>query len=176
MARSRSRGLRLIRGIQPSHFCRSTEKNVFMDNPYSSPVAFDQKLESSRGNRHYGGIRRLPYLGIAIGMGVVQNILVGLIASDEALQSLSLFVVIGFLILSFVPVYYRLMNIGMNPWWCLLMIVPIANLFIGIRCLVCQEGYEDTKKLDTAGKVVTFIVVGLFLLVIGMVIVSLMLP
>jgi hypothetical protein len=175
MARSRSRGLRLIRGIQPNHFCRSTEKNVFMDNPYSSPVAFDQKLESSRGNRHYGGIRRLPYLGIAIGMGVVQNILVGLIASDEALQSLSLFVVIGFLILSFVPVYYRLMNIGMNPWWCLLMIVPIANLFIGIRCLVCQEGYEDTKKLDTAGKIVTFIVVGLFLLVIAIAILSVML-
>jgi hypothetical protein len=146
-----------------------------MDNPYSSPVAFDQKLESSSGNRHYGGIRRLPYLGIAIGMGVVQNIVVGLLASDEALQRLSLFVVMGFLILSFVPVYYRLMNIGMNPWWCLLMIVPIANLFIGIRCLVCQEGYEDTKKLDTAGKVVTFIVVGLFLLVIGLVIVSVML-
>ncbi len=113
-------------------------------------------------------------MGIAIGLGVAQNVLLELL-SDEALPSLSLGVILVFLILSFIPVYYRLMNIGMNPWWCLLMIVPIANLFIGIRCLVCQEGYEDTKKLDTAGKIVTFIVVGLFLLVIAIAILSVML-
>lgn len=175
MARSRSRGLRLICSIEPSHMCLLTEKSQRMDNPYSSPVSFDQKLESVAGNRHYGGIRRLAYLGIAIGMGVAQNVVLGLIANDNALRSLSLGVVIVFLILSFIPVYYRLMNIGMNPWWCLLMIVPIANLFIGIRCLVCQEGYEDTKKLDTSGKIVTFIVVGLFLLVIAIAIFSVML-
>ncbi|MFN7878346.1 MAG: hypothetical protein ACK5PB_23720 [Pirellula sp.] len=143
-----------------------------MDNPYSSPVAFDQTLEPSAGNRHYGGIGRLAYLGIAIGLGIAQNVVLGLLARDEALQSLSLGGIIVFLILSLIPVYYRLMNIGMNPWWCLLMMVPIANLFIGIRCLVCQEGYEDTKKLDTAGKIVTFIVVGLFLLVIAIAILS----
>lgn len=175
MARSRSRGLRLFCGIEPSHFCHLTEKSLLMDNPYSSPVAFDQKLESSAGSRHYGGIRRLAYLGIAIGLGVAQNVVLELFANDEALQSLSLGVILVFLILSFISVYYRLMNIGMNPWWCLLMIVPIANLFIVIRCLVCQEGYEDTKKLDTAGKIVTFIVVGLFLLVIAIAILSVML-
>ncbi len=52
------------------------------------------------------------------------------------------------------------------------MIVPIANLLVGIRRLVFQEGYEDTKKLDQAGKIITYIVVGfvalgVLLLIIG---------
>ena len=56
------------------------------------------------------------------------------------------------------PIYFRLKNIGMNPWWCLVAIVPLANLLISIRCLIFPEGYQDTKKLDTAGKVITGIV------------------
>ncbi|MCU0712799.1 MAG: hypothetical protein MUC43_12125 [Pirellula sp.] len=43
---------------------------------------------------------------------------------------------------------------------------------VGIRCLICQEGYADTKKLDTAGKIVTFIILGLFLLVLVAVILA----
>ena len=46
------------------------------------------------------------------------------------------------------------------------MLVPIANLLIGIRCLICQEGYADTKKLDKAGKITTYIVLAIFLLVL----------
>lgn len=135
-----------------------------MENPYSSPAAFDQRLEATLGIRRYGGIGRLAYLGIAIVLGVVQNVVAELFARDDNTRFGILVVNIAFLFLSVIPVYYRLTNTGMNPWWCLLLIVPIANLFIVIRCLVCQEGYEDTKKLDTAGKVVAFIVVGLFLL------------
>jgi uncharacterized membrane protein YhaH (DUF805 family) len=143
-----------------------------MDNPYSSPQAFDQSLSPVTGVRHYGGIRRLPYLGIAFGLGITQNVVLTAMASNESLQALVLVVLLLFLVISFVPVYYRLQNIGMNPWWCLLMLVPIANLVVGIRCLICQEGYADTKKLDTAGKIVTFIILGLFLLVLVAVILA----
>ena len=142
-----------------------------MENPYSAPAAFDQRIENATGLRRYGGIGRLAYLGIAIVLAVVQNVVAELLATEDDTRFWILLVNIFFLFLSIIPVYYRLKNTGMNPWGCLLMIVPIANLFIGIRCLVCQEGYADSKKLDTAGKVAAFIVVGLFLLlVVGLVI------
>lgn len=137
-----------------------------MENPYRSPE-FPVVAESPPvpTPRHYGGIRRLPYLGIMIGLAVLQNIVMTAAAAVGSGAGI-LFVGLLFMIVSFVPVYYRLMNVGMNPWWCLLMIVPIANLFVGIRCLICPEGYADTGKLDTAGKIVTGIILGLFGLLI----------
>ena len=133
-----------------------------MENPYSSPQAsVAPEATALQTPRHYGGIRRLPYLGIMIGLAIFQNVLLAGIASTDRTGGATLIVAILFMI-----VYYRLKNIGMNPWWCLAMLVPILNLLVGIRCLVCQEGYADTKKLDTAGKVITFIVLALFVLVL----------
>jgi uncharacterized membrane protein YhaH (DUF805 family) len=48
----------------------------------------------------------------------------------------------------------RLQNTGTNCWWALMIFIPVADLFIRIRCLICQKGYNDTKKLDTAGKII----------------------
>ncbi len=142
-----------------------------MENPYRSPQAFDLSPEAAiRTPCHYGGIRRLPYLGIMIGLGIVQKVLLAAVGAADSTVAVTLMVVV----VSFIPVYYRLKNIGMNPWWCLLMLVPIANLLIGIRCLVFQEGYVETKKLDTAGKVITYIVLGLFVLVIVAVVIAVM--
>ncbi len=141
-----------------------------MENPYSPPQASNISADSAiRAPRHYGGIRRLPYLGIMIGLSIVQNG-VGAAVTGAATLVVALF----FMVVSFIPVYYRLKNIGMNPWWCLLMLVPIANLLVGIRCLVFQEGYVETKKLDTAGQVITCIVLGLFALVIVAVVIAVM--
>ena len=97
----------------------------------------------SEWDQYYGGIGRLPYLGITILLGIVGSLL------PEGGVSISL---LSFAIL-LPAVYYRLKNIGMNPWFCALIFVPIANLFIGIRCLIFPEGYQDTRKLDTAGRV-----------------------
>jgi DNA-directed RNA polymerase subunit RPC12/RpoP len=134
-------------------------------NPYTPPQSHGYtEATVVVQTRHYGGIRRLPYFGIALGLGFLQVVF----STIDSSGVLVLAVIVG----SFFPVYYRLKNIGMNPWWCLLMIVPIANLLVGIRCLVFQEGYEDTKKLDQAGKVITytvggFVALGVLLLIIG---------
>ncbi|MCU0712798.1 MAG: DUF805 domain-containing protein [Pirellula sp.] len=105
-----------------------------MDNPYSSPQAFDQSLSPVTGVRHYGGIRRLPYLGIAFGLGITQNVVLTAMANNESLQALVLVALLFFVAISFIPVYYRLQNIGMNPWWCLLMLVPIAFVDASTDC------------------------------------------
>lgn len=144
-----------------------------MENPYSSPQApTGAESDVLRATRHYGGIRRLPYLGIVIGMGILQNGLQRSMSFVDGTGSGNLIVTIVFLIASFFPVYYRLKNIGMNPWWCLAMLVPLLNLLVGVRCLVFQEGYADTKKLDRAGKITSVIVLMLFILIVGAIIVS----
>jgi len=135
-------------------------------NPYSPPnLSKDYPHAMATQIKHYGGIRRLPYVGIIIGLSLFQAIVT---ASDPS--------GVGILVLlfgCFFTVYYRLKNIGINPWWCLLMIVPIANILIGFRCLAFQEGYQDTKKLDKTGKIITYVVVGFFALLILLVAVSL---
>jgi len=47
--------------------------------------------------------------------------------------------------------------------------VPVVNLLPGIRCLVLQEGYKDTKKLDATGKTVTYIVLVLVIALVAII-------
>ncbi len=158
---------------QPEELKRSKQRRNTMENPYSPPQTSSHISADSaiRTSRHYGGIRRLPYLGIVIGLAIVQNVLIVAIGASDLTGAATLMLALFFMVVSFIPVYYRFKNIGMNPWWCLLMLVPIANLLVVIRCLVFQEGYVDTKKLDTAGRVVTYIVLGFFALVVALIIV-----
>lgn len=104
------------------------QKEMYQWKTHTVLASIDQTMMHATGVRHYGGIRRLPYLGIIFGLGIPQNVIVARMASVESMQPLVFGVVLLFVVVSFVRVYYRLQNIGMNPWWCLLMIVPIANL------------------------------------------------
>ena len=57
----------------------------------------------------------------------------------------------------------RLKNIGNSGWWSVLLFVPLANIFLGLRCLVCPAGYADNKRLDRAGKIMTGFLLTAFL-------------
>lgn len=63
----------------------------------------------------------------------------------------------------------RLKNLGYGGLWVLGIFVPILNLIVLVRCLAGPEGYADHKTLDTAGKVIVGLILGLFVLVIGLV-------
>ena len=140
-------------------------------NSYTAPQPENippQQPQST--HRVYGGIRRLPYWGITIGLALIQIIIISLVVVGTTYRGMGprsdvLAITLVFILITFVPVLCRLKNIGMNPWWCCLILVPIASLFVGIPCLVFQEGYADTKKLDTAGKVIAcilgFLILGL---------------
>lgn len=96
------------------------------------------------------GIRRLPFFGICIALQLISIVPQGSTGESWGVFTISMVLFLG-------SVWSRLKNIGMTPWLCLLMFVPIANILILIRCLAFQEGYQTTKKLDTAGKVVSII-------------------
>lgn len=106
--------------------------------------------------RVYGGITRLPYWLGTIGL-MVLNFMMGMAARGAPpLAMLGILVVI---VGSFILMAQRLKNIGMNPWLCLLGIIPIVNLFVSIPCAAYPTGWSDTRKLDTAGKVIIWILV-----------------
>lgn len=122
-------------------------------------VAETESNDDGDGGRVYEGIRRLPYFLVLLGLNVVQFFFVAEMVSQKAGAASFFAVIAAFLGLSMVPVSMRLKNIGMDPWWCLLLLVPLVNLFVGVRCLVAPEWYEDSKELDRAGKVLVGLLV-----------------
>jgi uncharacterized membrane protein YhaH (DUF805 family) len=135
-----------------------------MENPYQSPLDDTLAVPLDEPLRDYGGIGRLAYVGYSFLVGVVANGLAVAAAGTEAGPAILGIAVIGLIAMSLYVVVQRLKNMGYSAWWSLLIFVPLANILVGLRCLICPQGYADTKKLDTAGKVVTGIVVVLFLL------------
>jgi hypothetical protein len=127
------------------------------DRPEACPPIKELDESSGEGSpvKQYGGVRRLPYLAIVLSHGVIDRAFEYAIYSNT---TITLCFAGWCLLVALVSVHYRLKNIGYNLRLCFLILVPIVNLFLGIRCLVLQEGYEATKKLDTAGKIITYIV------------------
>jgi uncharacterized membrane protein YhaH (DUF805 family) len=73
---------------------------------------------------------------------------------------------LGVMVVSFYTAYQRVKNLGMSGWALLWTLVPIMNMWIGWRMFACPAGYEDHRTLDTAGKVISGIVIGLIALMI----------
>ncbi len=65
-------------------------------------------------------------------------------------------------VLAFTGVLPRTRNLGMHPANALLIIVPVANLILGIRCLAYPEGFAATKTLDRTGKLILAAIVFFF--------------
>jgi uncharacterized membrane protein YhaH (DUF805 family) len=135
-----------------------------MENPYEAPQAVVESTQTLRERRdHYGGIGRLAYVALMIGAVGGSNIFSDMSRNAGGIVT-NLLITITFWVLLFVAAFFRLKNIGMNPWWCLLLFVPLANLAVFFRCLAYPEGYADTKELDVAGKVVVGFCIAFILL------------
>ena len=116
----------------------------------------------------YGGIGRLGYFLGMLGLLFFQGFINVLSAESPGFGILGIATLVGF----FVLVVKRLRNIGRSSSSAVFIIIPIANLFVLVPCLLCPEGYEDTKKLDIAGKIIAGTLIGLFVLGAGMLIVT----
>lgn len=113
--------------------------------------------------KQYRGIGRLAYFFGMVGASVFSAVCNIAAESQPAVALLAWLALNG---LAFVLVVNRLRNIGMSGWWSLLILIPLANIYIGIKCLVCPEGYEDTKTLDTAGKTIAAVAIGVVVLAV----------
>lgn len=114
--------------------------------------------QQSEQEKNYGGINRTVYFFGMFGVGVINGVFAAAAQGEPGIAFLGLIITVT---ASFILVVNRLHNIGKSGWLSLLIIIPIANLFVGIPCLILPEGYQDTKKLDTAGKIIVGILIGL---------------
>ena len=146
-------------------------------NPFSAPPAFDDPASEVAAQRVYGGIGRLAYFGLSILISIVSNAVTLLIANLVTPDQTTTLIVGGVvallnLIASVTVTVLRLKNLGMNGFWVLGLIVPILNLVIAVRLIAAPEGYADHKTLDTAGKWIVGIFIGLFVLALVMIAVA----
>jgi uncharacterized membrane protein YhaH (DUF805 family) len=122
----------------------------------------DLKQESPE-QKHYRGIRRLGYFLGMLGAGALCEMCNMTASSQFGVAWVGSLIA---LVISFILTVNRLRNIGMDEWPAIFIFVPLANIYIGIKCLICQEGYQDVKKLDTTGRMIVGISIGLILGVI----------
>ena len=120
---------------------------------------------SAEATKKYSGIRRRWYWLGMVGISVLNSFLLPLADNMNAILTLGAVLIP----LCFTIVVKRLNNTGISGWWSILTLVPIANIYISYRCAVYPEGYQDTKKLDTTGKVLTgvFIILVVSIFAIG---------
>jgi len=113
----------------------------------------------------YGGIGRLGYFLSMFGLAIL-NVCIGVAAGHNP----GLVSIISVLELAVILplVVARLQNIGMSGWWAVLVFIPIANLAVGVPCLIYPPGYSHTKKLDAVAKAL----ICLFIIVVVLIIVG----
>ncbi len=97
-------------------------------NPFAAPSVYGDVASENMPRREYGGIGRAAYFGL----GILLNVIVQVVqAGGVAVQSPALiyatfpFAIFGGCALA----WHRCKNLGMNPWWCLGIMVPIPEHF-----------------------------------------------
>ena len=119
------------------------------------------------GNKSYGGIGRGIYFFGGLGISIVQNVITaGLAAAGEGAAMAILPVVLLTLAGTVALACYRMINLGSSGWWGLGIVVPLLNIFVGLRCLICPAGYADHKTLDRTGKIISGILIALLVLMV----------
>lgn len=145
-------------------------------NPYAPSGSSLPVGATSAVAMEYPGIGRLQYFLYPIGLGFAAAILFGILGvvgsamggSGEGativVGILGILIYVAALVCGLMISVKRLQNLGMSGWMLLLYMVPILNIWISWRMTACPAGYDHHRQLDTAGKVITWLMVGLVVL------------
>ena len=104
------------------------------------------------------GTRRRTFLLVALALAVawqfvpdaVQSYLVEGFGAKRAETATSLVIFAPLALMAWLALR-RLSNLGMSRWWCLAALAPVANIWLGFRCIACPAGYSYYRKMDAAG-------------------------
>lgn len=147
------------------------------NNPYvvSEHGRTALSMESSSASA-YPGWGRLKYFLLNLAgnlvIGIVLAVLLGIAGAmaartPDSAEPTTAILIIGVLVSyagiiawGFFTGVQRVRNLGMSGWAVLWSLVPFMNIWIAWRMIACPEGYEQHRSLDTAGKVITWVMVG----------------
>lgn len=137
-------------------------------NPFSvSPTSDFVPAAEVQDTQDYPGIGRLAYFGLSVLFNIVFQVLFYIVDQAGLIKTPESAIVIGggILLLNFICavtiIVLRLQNLGMNGFWVLGLVVPILNLVIAVRLIAAPAGYADHKQLDTPGKILVGLMIGL---------------
>lgn len=94
------------------------------------------------------GIRRLPFLGCLVALGVMAV----LFPPNDRGELVFMWGAQAYFIM------LRLDNIGHPRWWTLMALVPGLNVVLGIRCFIMPEGFASHGQLDKSARVAAAVV------------------
>ena len=138
-------------------------------NPYQVPATLESSATVVATRDSYGGIGRLAYFGLTMLIAIVYQAFAGAIRLFVQVE-FGVFAILPILVIYVGALMYlvalRNINMGFSPWWCIGIIIPLLNILVGVRCLICPEGYADHKKLDRPAIIVLSVLFSLLLLVI----------
>ena len=142
-------------------------------NPYAAPAANHGISTSFERPLEYPGIGRLAYFGLQFALAIVVYAILFLVILGSGSVNSFEGVIPGFLLVMVFGVtagifigVKRVQNLGMSSWAILWNFVPIISVWISWRMFACPAGYEQHRQLDTAGKVLTWLLVGFFILAV----------
>ena len=144
-------------------------------NPYASPLSNPSSETTLTDDTpvEYPGLSRLPYfVRIVVSVFVMIVVMAAMMPlftrfDNPILVVIGVVGIIGFLVYVIRLHSLRLKNIGVSPWFLLLMLVPLVSNLLSIALLACPTGYAQTRKLDTAGKITAGVLIILTILSLG---------
>lgn len=141
-------------------------------DPYQTPANFDVGPNFQTDQVEYPGIGRLAYFLFQMVVTIITYVLlfIGIkVSAGSGLEGIALVGMVALALGGIVGIYLgvkRVQNLGMSGWAILWSFVPIMSIWIGWRMYACPPGYEYHRELDTAGKVLTWVMVGLIILMV----------
>jgi type II secretory pathway pseudopilin PulG len=114
-------------------------------NPYTPPIT-NTPLNESIPVVKYEGIGRLAFAGAAFAILLVGS-LYSVVSDGSPIPG----IVAGLVMM--IPASSRLKNIGSNPAWCFLLLVPLLGLFVTVPCFLLPPGYQQHRRIDLAAKI-----------------------
>jgi hypothetical protein len=148
-------------------------KSLASMNPYAVSSGTLAAPRASRPSMplEYPGFGRLAYFLSSMGVGIVFYAILVVIIFTAFRADSGGGMAAGVLLVAamFAGVFLflgvkRVTNLGMSGWAVLWAFVPIMNVWIHWRMMACPAGYEEHRTLDTAGKVISGLWIGMLAL------------
>ena len=117
---------------------------------------FENSISSSTKITQHDGIGRVTFAGVSILIGIFGLILSSISVIDTHIVCLAMGATI------MLPAVSRLKDIGKNPAWCFLFLVPGVCIVVWIPCLLLPTGYQRHRQLDLPAK----IIIGIFVAIL----------
>ncbi len=113
----------------------------------------------------YPGIGRLHYFLSQVAMVAAIGFVLTVFGPESRIFSITAF---GIMVASVVVDVLRLRNMGVSQWLVFLRFLPFGKTLMWIALTSAQTGWNETRKLDSAGKSILFVEVLIFLMIIFM--------